>query len=33
MSGQPYLRPVMDRIGVQYRAFLAKEVQRIGAAA
>jgi HK97 gp10 family phage protein len=29
MSAQPYLRPVLDRIGEQYRQFLAEEIGRM----
>jgi HK97 gp10 family phage protein len=31
MSAQPYLRPVLDRIGQQYQQFLAEEVRKIAA--
>lgn len=29
MSAQPYLRPVLDRIGAQYRVFLSEEVRKV----
>lgn len=31
MSAQPYLRPVLDRIVAQYRAFLAEELRGLAA--
>lgn len=31
MSAQPYLRPVLDRIGAQYQQFLAEEIRKIAA--
>lgn len=31
MSAQPYLRPVLDRIGQQYQQYLAEEVRKIAA--
>jgi HK97 gp10 family phage protein len=29
MSAQPYLRPVLDRIGQTYQAFLAEEMRKV----